>query len=232
MTTESMAASQRDIAKETHQRYSWEPMGTADMWHRRNDRNLQLSICLHVIYAGHEIEAFTGVPYAKIAAIFRLSFCLRPGPCPWLGTSSSKFGIRKLMAFGAVLYRARMGAGWDRCSLARGAVSLLRCHCRNRRRNHLHFVRCQCGEVVSGQAGTGGWVDGRRVRWRRRPHGHSYRQFDPHHGMGQGDGCLGAWAGHYCIDRCHDPPPSAGRLGARRMGSGQKIRKRRSHSPG
>ena len=64
-------------------------------------------------------QTFTGVPYAKIAAVFSAFILFETWPMPVAGYFVDKFGIRKLMALGAILYRAGMGAGWNHRHLTR-----------------------------------------------------------------------------------------------------------------
>ncbi|MGA9903899.1 MAG: oxalate/formate MFS antiporter [Terriglobales bacterium] len=51
---------------------------------------------------------FTGVPYAKIAAVFSAFILFETWPMPVAGYFVDKFGIRKLMIFGAMC----IGLGW------------------------------------------------------------------------------------------------------------------------
>lgn len=107
MTTESMAASQRDIAKETHGAIA-------------GNRWVQLicGIVAMIVISNYQYaftlftpgmkSTFTGVPYAKIAAIFSAFILFETWPMPVAGYFVDKFGIRKLMAFGAVC----IALGW------------------------------------------------------------------------------------------------------------------------
>ena len=38
----------------------WKPVDSAGMRHRRDDRHLQLSVCLHAFYPGHETNIYRG----------------------------------------------------------------------------------------------------------------------------------------------------------------------------
>jgi MFS transporter, OFA family, oxalate/formate antiporter len=53
-------------------------------------------------------QTFTGVPYAKIAAIFSAFILFETWPMPVAGYFVDKFGIRKLMSIGAIL----IALGW------------------------------------------------------------------------------------------------------------------------
>ena len=53
-------------------------------------------------------QTFTGVPYAKIAAIFSAFILFETWPMPVSGYFVDKFGIRKLMTFGAIC----IALGW------------------------------------------------------------------------------------------------------------------------
>ncbi len=53
-------------------------------------------------------QTFTGVPYAKIAAVFSAFILFETWPMPVAGYFVDKFGIRKLMTLGAVL----IALGW------------------------------------------------------------------------------------------------------------------------
>jgi OFA family oxalate/formate antiporter-like MFS transporter len=53
-------------------------------------------------------QTFTGVPYAKIAAVFSAFILFETWPMPVSGWFVDRFGIRKLMMFGA----ACIGLGW------------------------------------------------------------------------------------------------------------------------
>src|SRR5271165_5922671 len=53
-------------------------------------------------------QTFTGVPYAKIAAIFSAFILFETWPMPVAGFFVDKFGIRKLMSIGAIL----IALGW------------------------------------------------------------------------------------------------------------------------
>jgi len=53
-------------------------------------------------------QTFTGVPYAKIAAVFSAFILFETWPMPVAGYFVDKFGIRKLMSLGAVL----IALGW------------------------------------------------------------------------------------------------------------------------
>jgi MFS transporter, OFA family, oxalate/formate antiporter len=53
-------------------------------------------------------QTFTGVPYAKIAAIFSAFILFETWPMPVAGYFVDKFGIRKLMSFGAIC----IALGW------------------------------------------------------------------------------------------------------------------------
>ncbi len=70
-------------------------------------------------------QTFTGVPYAKIAAVFSAFILFETWPMPVAGYFVDKFGIRKLMTFGAILHRAGMGAGWDHRDVAACACTYI-----------------------------------------------------------------------------------------------------------
>ncbi len=53
-------------------------------------------------------QTFTGVPYAKIAAVFSAFILFETWPMPVAGYFVDKFGIRKLMSIGAIL----IALGW------------------------------------------------------------------------------------------------------------------------
>jgi OFA family oxalate/formate antiporter-like MFS transporter len=53
-------------------------------------------------------QTFTGVPYAKIAAVFSAFILFETWPMPVAGYFVDKFGIRKLMTFGAIC----IALGW------------------------------------------------------------------------------------------------------------------------
>ena len=56
MTTENVATEQRDSAREVYGSVAGNRWIQLSVRCHRDDRHLQLSICLHALYAGHETD--------------------------------------------------------------------------------------------------------------------------------------------------------------------------------
>ena len=107
MTNEILAPNQRDSAKEVHGSIA-------------GNRWIQLvcGIVAMIVISNYQYaftlftpgmkQTFTGVPYAKIAAIFSAFILFETWPMPVSGYFVDKFGIRKLMTFGAIC----IALGW------------------------------------------------------------------------------------------------------------------------
>ena len=107
MTNEILAPNRRDSAKEVHGSIA-------------GNRWIQLvcGIVAMIVISNYQYaftlftpgmkQTFTGVPYAKIAAIFSAFILFETWPMPVAGYFVDKFGIRKLMTFGAVC----IALGW------------------------------------------------------------------------------------------------------------------------
>ncbi len=107
MATEFAAAGQRDTAKEA--------LGSV-----AGNRWVQLvsGIVAMIVISNYQYaftlftpgmkQTFTGVPYAKIAAVFSAFILFETWPMPVAGYFVDKFGIRKLMTFGAIF----IALGW------------------------------------------------------------------------------------------------------------------------
>ena len=107
MATEIAAARQRDSAKEVHGSIA-------------GNRWVQLicGIVAMIVISNYQYaftlftpgmkQTFTGVPYAKIAAIFSAFILFETWPMPVAGYFVDRFGIRKLMMFGALC----IALGW------------------------------------------------------------------------------------------------------------------------
>jgi OFA family oxalate/formate antiporter-like MFS transporter len=107
MNSLSVPANQRDIAKETHGAIA------GNRWVQLVCGIVAMIVISNYQYAftlftpGMKLT-FTGVPYAKIAAIFSAFILFETWPMPVAGYFVDKFGIRKLMTFGAVF----IALGW------------------------------------------------------------------------------------------------------------------------
>ena len=107
MTNEILAPNRRDSAKEVHGSIA-------------GNRWIQLvcGIVAMIVISNYQYaftlftpgmkQTFTGVPYAKIAAIFSAFILFETWPMPVSGYFVDKFGIRKLMTFGAIC----IALGW------------------------------------------------------------------------------------------------------------------------
>jgi len=107
MTNEILGPNRRDSAKEVHGSIA-------------GNRWIQLvcGIVAMIVISNYQYaftlftpgmkQTFTGVPYAKIAAIFSAFILFETWPMPVSGYFVDKFGIRKLMTFGAVC----IALGW------------------------------------------------------------------------------------------------------------------------
>jgi OFA family oxalate/formate antiporter-like MFS transporter len=107
MTGGSVAADQSDIARKSY--------GTV-----AGNRWIQLvcGVIAMIVISNYQYaftlftpgmrQTFTGVPYAKIAAVFSAFILFETWPMPVAGYFVDKLGIRKLMTVGAVL----IGLGW------------------------------------------------------------------------------------------------------------------------
>ena len=182
-----------------------------------------LSICLHLIYTGDEIE-LSGVPYAKIAAIFSAFILFETWPMPVAGYFVDKLGIRKLMSIGAVCIALGVGLGGTVAKSPLRVVHILRRDFRHGRGNHLHLLRRQRREVVSRSPRVSGWPYSRGLRWRCRASHHArlpatIRHIGWAHAMavwGLGQGIIAIWS-----PLISQPP--AGGLGS--CGVGPKARR-------
>ncbi len=107
MTTGVVTTEQRDSAKETYGSIA-------------GNRWIQLicGIIAMIVISNYQYaftlftpgmrQTFTGVPYAKIAAVFSAFILFETWPMPVAGYFVDKFGIRKLMAVGAIC----IALGW------------------------------------------------------------------------------------------------------------------------
>ena len=107
MTTETVATEQRDSAREVYGSVA-------------GNRWIQLvcGIIAMIVISNYQYaftlftpgmrQTFTGVPYAKIAAVFSAFILFETWPMPVAGYFVDKFGIRKLMTFGATC----IALGW------------------------------------------------------------------------------------------------------------------------
>jgi len=107
MTTEAVAGQPRDTAKGA---YGSVP---ANRWIQLVCGVIAMIVISNYQYAftlftpGMK-QTFTGVPYAKIAAVFSAFILFETWPMPVAGYFVDKFGIRKLMSIGAIL----IALGW------------------------------------------------------------------------------------------------------------------------
>src|SRR5271165_3154970 len=107
MTTEAVAGQPRDTAKGA---YGSVP---ANRWIQLVCGVIAMIVISNYQYAftlftpGMK-QTFTGVPYAKIAAVFSAFILFETWPMPVSGYFVDKFGIRKLMTFGALF----IALGW------------------------------------------------------------------------------------------------------------------------
>ena len=202
--------------------HCWKPVDPVGVRHHRDDRHIQLSVCLHTLYAGHETDLH-GRTLRENSAVFSAFILFETWPMPVAGYFVDKFGIRKLMTFGAIC----IALGWVLGgTIAKSPLDL-----------YIYYgVIAGTGAgiiYISCVANAVKWFPDRRglaVGLTAAGFGggaaltdHAHCQYDPQHGMGQGDGCLGAWPGHHCFRRCTDTPPSAGRLGSCWVGPARKT---------
>jgi OFA family oxalate/formate antiporter-like MFS transporter len=107
MTAEIAAAGQRDGAREAYGGFA------GNRWIQLVSGVVAMIVISNYQYAftlftpGMK-QTFTGVPYAKIAAVFSAFILFETWPMPVAGYFVDKFGIRKLMTFGAVC----IALGW------------------------------------------------------------------------------------------------------------------------
>jgi OFA family oxalate/formate antiporter-like MFS transporter len=107
MATEIAAARERDSAKEVHGSIA------GNRWVQ-----LVCGIVAMIVISNYQYaftlftpgmkQTFTGVPYAKIAAVFSAFILFETWPMPVAGYFVDRFGIRKLMMFGALC----IALGW------------------------------------------------------------------------------------------------------------------------
>jgi OFA family oxalate/formate antiporter-like MFS transporter len=107
MATQTLVPSQRDIAKEAYGNIA------GNRWIQLTCGIIAMIVISNYQYAftlftpGMK-QTFPGVPYAKIAAVFSAFILFETWPMPVSGYFVDKFGIRKLMTFGAIF----IALGW------------------------------------------------------------------------------------------------------------------------
>jgi MFS transporter, OFA family, oxalate/formate antiporter len=107
MATQTLVPSQRDIAKEAYGNIA------GNRWIQLICGIIAMIVISNYQYAftlftpGMKLT-FPGVPYAKIAAVFSAFILFETWPMPVSGYFVDKFGIRKLMTFGAIC----IALGW------------------------------------------------------------------------------------------------------------------------
>ena len=153
-------------------------------------------------------QTFTGVPYAKIAAVFSAFILFETWPMPVAGYFVDKFGIRKLMTLGAVL----IALGW----VLGGTIATSPLHL------YIYYgVIAGTGAgiiYISCVANAVKWFPDRRglaVGLTAAGFGggaalsyHAHRQHHPLHRLGPRNGYLGAWPRHSRIRCCGHTAPS------------------------
>ena len=168
-------------------------------------------------------QQFTGVPYAKIAAIFSMFILFETWPVPVAGYFVDKFGIRKLMMIGSIAILV----GWLLGGTVAKSVFEL----------YIYYgVIAGTGAGIiyistvanavkwfPGQKGIGRRPDCRGI-WRRSgADHHTHCRYDQQHGMGRRHGCLGSCPGHHRFHHGPDTASSPCGMGASGMGPALKA---------